>query len=106
MLVQDKPLSDAEERVSWRDGVVVFRETSLSDAVAVEFNRYNTRQIYLDDSALGFQCASAVTFARAIPRVFVRFGLQTPFPSASRKTTAELSYIISKRLAARAAGRL
>jgi transmembrane sensor len=52
VLVQDKSLSDAEERVSWRDGIVVFRETPLSEAVA-EFNRYNTRQIYLDDPALG-----------------------------------------------------
>jgi transmembrane sensor len=52
VLVQDKSLSDAEERLSWRQGIVVFRETLLSDAVA-EFNRYNTRQIYIEDPALG-----------------------------------------------------
>jgi transmembrane sensor len=52
VLVQDKSLSDAEERLSWRQGIVIFRETLLSDAVA-EFNRYNTRQIYIEDSALG-----------------------------------------------------
>jgi transmembrane sensor len=52
VLVQDKSLSDAEERLSWRQGVVVFRETLLSDAVA-EFNRYNARQIYIEDPALG-----------------------------------------------------
>jgi transmembrane sensor len=52
VLVQDKSLSDAEEGLSWRQGIVVFRETLLSDAVA-EFNRYNTRQIYIEDPALG-----------------------------------------------------
>jgi transmembrane sensor len=52
VVVQDKSLSDAEERLSWRQGIVVFRETLLSDAVA-EFNRYNTRQIYIEDAALG-----------------------------------------------------
>jgi transmembrane sensor len=76
VLVQDKPLSDAEERVSWRDGVVVFRETSLSDAVA-EFNRYNTRQIYLDDSALGsmrigghFRARNSEGFVRLLADAF------------------------------------
>ena len=52
VLVQDESLSDAEEGLSWRQGIVVFRETLLSDAVA-EFNRYNARQIYIEDPALG-----------------------------------------------------
>jgi transmembrane sensor len=52
VLVQDKSLSDAEEGLTWRQGIVVFRETLLSDAVA-EFNRYNSRQIYIEDPALG-----------------------------------------------------
>jgi transmembrane sensor len=53
VLVQDEALPDVEDRLSWRLGFVVFHETRLSDAVA-ELNRYNERQIVIDDPALGF----------------------------------------------------
>jgi transmembrane sensor len=53
VLVQDEALPEVEERLSWRMGFVVFRETRLSDAVA-ELNRYNERQIVIEDPALGF----------------------------------------------------
>jgi transmembrane sensor len=76
VLVQDKSLSDAEERLSWRQGIVVFRETLLSDAVA-EFNRYNTRQIYIEDPALGsmrigghFRTRNAEGFVRLLADAF------------------------------------
>jgi transmembrane sensor len=76
VLVQDKSLSDAEERLSWRDGIVVFRETLLSDAVA-EFNRYNTRQIYIEDPTLGsmrigghFRTRNAEGFVRLLADAF------------------------------------
>jgi transmembrane sensor len=76
VLVQDKSLSDAEERLSWRQGIVVFRETLLSDAVA-EFNRYNTRQIYIEDPALGsmrigghFRTRNAEGFVRLLSEAF------------------------------------
>ena len=76
VLVQDKSLSDAEERLSWRQGIVVFRETLLSDAVA-EFNRYNTRQIYIEDPALGsmrigghFRTHNAEGFVRLLAEAF------------------------------------
>lgn len=76
VLVQDKSLSDAEERLSWRDGVVVFRETLLSDAVA-EFNRYNTRQIFIEDPTLGsmrigghFRTRNAEGFVRLLADAF------------------------------------
>jgi len=76
VLVQDKSLSDAEERLSWREGIVVFRETLLSDAVA-EFNRYNTRQIFIEDSALGsmrigghFRTRNAEGFVRLLADAF------------------------------------
>jgi transmembrane sensor len=76
VLVQDKSLSDAEERLSWRQGIVVFRETLLSDAVA-EFNRYNTRQIYIEDSVLGsmrigghFRTHNAEGFVRLLADAF------------------------------------
>ena len=76
VLVQDKSLSDAEERLSWRQGIVVFRESLLSDAVA-EFNRYNTRQIYIEDPALGsmrigghFRTHNAEGFVRLLAEAF------------------------------------
>jgi transmembrane sensor len=76
VLVQDKSLSDAEEGLSWRQGIVVFRETLLSDAVA-EFNRYNTRQIYIDDPVLGsvrigghFRTHNAEGFVRLLADAF------------------------------------
>ncbi len=51
VLVQDKPLPQAEEYLSWRSGFVVFHETVLADAVA-EFNRYNRRKLVIEDPAL------------------------------------------------------
>jgi transmembrane sensor len=48
LAVQERPLPEVEELLSWRTGYVVFHETSLADAVA-ELNRYNVRQIVLQD---------------------------------------------------------
>ena len=41
-------LEEAETRLSWRDGVLSFRDLPLADAVA-EFNRYNVRKITIAD---------------------------------------------------------
>ncbi|HTO39819.1 MAG TPA: FecR domain-containing protein [Rhizomicrobium sp.] len=38
--------------LGWRNGVLIFDNTTLADAVA-QFNRYNTRKIVLTDSAVG-----------------------------------------------------
>lgn len=51
VLIQDEPAPRAEEQLSWRTGVLVFRDTRLENAVA-EFNRYNTRKILIADPAL------------------------------------------------------
>jgi transmembrane sensor len=76
VLVRDKGLSDVEEHLSWRQGFVIFHETPLSDAVA-EFNRYNTRQIVIDDSALAsirvggnFRSNNADGFVRLLAEAF------------------------------------
>jgi transmembrane sensor len=37
--------------LSWRDGFVEFRDTTLSDAVA-EFNRYRVRKILIADPSI------------------------------------------------------
>jgi transmembrane sensor len=57
LVVQHKETREAEESLSWRSGVLVFRNTTLADA-ATEFNRYNARKIVIDDSA-----AAALTIA-------------------------------------------
>lgn len=51
VLVQHKPVAEAEEYLSWRNGFLVFRDTSLAQAVS-EFNRYSIRQIVIDDESL------------------------------------------------------
>jgi transmembrane sensor len=48
VLLQTRPLAEAEESLSWRQGVLVFRHMTLADASA-EFNRYNTRRIVIAD---------------------------------------------------------
>jgi transmembrane sensor len=49
VLVQRKSLTEAEEQLSWRSGVLRFRDQTLGEAVA-EFNRYNERKIIIADS--------------------------------------------------------
>jgi transmembrane sensor len=51
MLVQKKTPSETEEQLSWRTGILMFRNQTLAEAVA-EFNRYNERKIVLRDSAV------------------------------------------------------
>ncbi len=51
LLVRTKSLRDAEDALSWRNGYLVFEETSLADAVA-EVNRYISQRIVIDDPEL------------------------------------------------------
>jgi transmembrane sensor len=51
VLVQRRTLPEAEEQLSWRTGVLVFRDQSLGEAIA-EFNRYNVRKIVIRDPAI------------------------------------------------------
>jgi transmembrane sensor len=48
VLVQRKTIPEAQEHLSWRTGVLMFRDETLGEAVA-EFNRYNVRQIVIAD---------------------------------------------------------
>jgi len=48
VLVQKESPGEVDEALSWRQGILVFRDMTLADAVA-EFNRYNTRQIRIED---------------------------------------------------------
>ncbi len=48
IVVENRPLAEVVDNLSWRQGYLTFHETSLADAVA-EFNRYNTHQIAVGD---------------------------------------------------------
>ena len=49
--VQQRPVTEAERSLTWRNGLLTFRNTPLAEAVA-EFNRYNVRQIVIEDPAI------------------------------------------------------
>jgi transmembrane sensor len=74
VLVQEKSPAEVEESLSWRAGVLVFHDMTLSDAVA-EFNRYNTRQIVIEDPAVArfriagnFRATNVEAFVRLLER--------------------------------------
>lgn len=51
VLVQNVPLMEVDDHLTWRSGYLTFRETPLADAIT-EFNRYNERQIVIEDPAV------------------------------------------------------
>ena len=76
LLVQRKTLPEAEEQLSWRTGVLMFRDQSLRD-VAAEFNRYNQRKIVIQDPAVAslkiegnFRATNAEAFVRLVESAF------------------------------------
>jgi transmembrane sensor len=76
VLIQEKPLPEAEEYLSWRSGYVVFRETPLAEAAA-ELNRYNERKIVIQDPQVAairisgnFRATNFEAFVRLIEEGF------------------------------------
>lgn len=74
VLLQKKPLAEAEESLSWRQGVLVFRQMTLAEA-CVEFNRYNTRKIVIEDPTIAtmrvagsFRANNVEAFVRLLER--------------------------------------
>ena len=70
------PVADAERMLDWRDGLLVFRDTTLAEA-ATEFNRYNARKLVVADDTAGalrvggnFRWDNAEGFARLLERGF------------------------------------
>jgi len=51
VLVRNERPAEIEQHLSWRSGVLTFRDTPLADAVA-EFNRYNERKIVIEDPSI------------------------------------------------------
>lgn len=77
MLVQTGALADIERTLSWRNGVLTFRDTLLSNAVS-EFNRYNTRQIVIEDERVAALQIGGI-FRATQPEAFVNL-LSEGFP--------------------------
>lgn len=76
ILVQRRSVPEAEERLGWRSGVLMFRDQTLAEAVA-EFNRYNARKLVIDDPAIGqlriegnFRATNIDAFARLLEEVY------------------------------------
>jgi len=51
VLVRNERPAEIEQHLSWRSGLLTFRDTPLADAVA-EFNRYNARKIVIEDPSI------------------------------------------------------
>ncbi len=76
ILVRSGPVDLAEEYLSWRSGYLAFHDTPLS-AAAAEFNRYNTRQIVIDDPVVAdmrvggnFRWSNTDAFVRLLEQGF------------------------------------
>lgn len=70
MTVKQHALTDVEQELSWREGLLTFHNTPLADAVA-EFNRYNTRKIVIQDRAIATIQVGGI-FGSTQPAQFVR----------------------------------
>jgi transmembrane sensor len=75
-LLRSMAVADAEQLLEWRDGLLVFHDTSLRDAAA-EFNRYNRRKIVIADERVAklrvgghFRWDNADAFVRLLERGF------------------------------------
>jgi transmembrane sensor len=76
ILVREHAESEVERLLSWRRGYLIFRDTTLADAVA-EFNRYNVQQIVITDAWIGqnriggnFRANNTEAFLWLIQRAF------------------------------------
>ena len=76
VLVQKETESKTQEQLSWRTGVLMFRDQTLGEAAA-EFNRYNERQIVIKDPAIAnlkiegnFRASNVDAFVRLLESGF------------------------------------
>lgn len=92
VLVQTKPIAEIEQSLSWRSGLLTFRDTPLADAIA-EFNRYNTRKIVIEDPAIAaLQVGGIFRVTNLDPFVHL---LQDGFPI--RATTQDERIVLKSR---------
>jgi transmembrane sensor len=81
VLVQRKTVPEAQEHLSWRTGVLMFRDQTLGEVVA-EFNRYNERKIVIEDPKIA-DLRIEGNFRTTNVDAFVRL-LESGFPVRAR----------------------
>lgn len=76
VLVRQAGLERVEDDLGWRDGLLIFDQVTLAEAVA-EFNRYNTRQLVIADPSVStiriggrLQAHNADGFTRLLERTY------------------------------------
>jgi transmembrane sensor len=69
-MVVSKPVAAVEDKLTWRDGRLVFDRTSLAE-VADDFNRYNRQQLLISDPSVATIRISG-TFKASNVEAFVR----------------------------------
>ena len=75
-LVAEKSVDRVANTLSWRQGVIFFDQSTLGDA-ALEFNRYNRKQIKVDDARLAqmriggnFEATNVDAFLRLLQQAY------------------------------------
>jgi transmembrane sensor len=75
-LVQKESLSETQEQLAWRTGILMFRDQTLAEAAA-EFNRYNERKIVISDPGVAdlriegnFRATNVDAFVRLLENGF------------------------------------
>lgn len=101
VLVQQKPMAELIAALSWREGFLVFHETSLADAVG-EFNRYNQQHVVIEDEALGSLLIDG-NFRATNVQAFVRL-LEQGFPVAVEHRGARILIRSRKQLQSTSGG--
>lgn len=76
MLLAANSINRVEEQLAWRRNMLLFDSIALADAAA-EFNRYNHKQLVIDDEATGqiriggsFQAKNVDAFARLLRQAY------------------------------------
>ena len=76
MTVTSKSVAAIEDKLTWRDGRLVFAATSLAE-VADEFNRYNHQQLVISDPAVAairisgtFKASNVEAFVRLLKQAY------------------------------------
>jgi len=86
MLVKTEAVAMAEERLSWRNGVLIFHEATLADA-AMKFNRFTSHKIVIRDPKVAEMRISG-TFKATNSEAFVRL-LEHGYPVHAEVTGGE-----------------
>jgi transmembrane sensor len=94
IVVQSRPLEEVREALSWRAGLVIFRDVDLTEAVA-EFNRYNAQKIVIQDPVLAAIRLSG-KFKATNADAFVRL-LEDGFPIEARQEGGRLLLTSARR---------